>query len=382
VRAAFALRERGYQGDVTLISGEPYLPYERPPLSKGALPVQKPIRQQIDYSEARINLCLGRQIKMLDHDRSMVLAHDGTTWAYQKLLLATGARSRLLPGMEAATTLRSFDDAAAIFGRLCPGTRLAIIGGGFIGLELAAAGRGLGVQVTVIEAASRLMARAVPPEIAAIVEARHRTEGVHLRLGAQVTALHQTGVATDDGTLLEADLVVAGVGAVPNTELAQEAGLSIDNGIKVDGRFRTSVSNVFAAGDCCSVPHQGGRLRLESWRIAQEQGAHAAAAMLGEVDDFAKVPWFWSDQYDLGLQVAGLMTADAETTVRHLGDGVCIAFQHSTDGRLLCAAGVGKGNRIAKDIRLAEMLITCGASPPPAKLADASINLKTLLKAA
>ena len=382
VRAAFALRERGYEGAVTLISDEIHLPYERPPLSKGGMPIQKAIRTKGDYEDARIGLCLGMRIESLDVANNRLAAPDGSCWTYDRLLLATGARPRLLPGMEGAATLRTFDDACAIFTRLRSGTRLAVIGGGFIGLELAAAARALDAQVTVIEAAPRLMARAVPAEIAAILEERHRAEGVHLQLGAQVAAINEGVVTIADGGTVRADIVVAGTGAIPNTELAEKAGLAVENGISVDSRFRTSAPNVFAAGDCCSIPHQGGRLRLESWRVAQEQGAHAAAAMLGEVDDFTTVPWFWSDQYDLGLQVAGLSEPAARTSLRRLEDDAIIAFQYDGEGRLLCAAGVGRGNRVAKDIRLAEMLISRGAHLSADHLADPSVPLKSLLRAA
>nr|CAD6438095.1 ferredoxin reductase [Rhizobium sp. Q54] len=382
VRAAFALREHGYEGSLALLSEEMHLPYERPPLSKQCLPTHKPIRPEADYEQAGIELCLGVRIKALDLAGHRLLGRDGSSRIYDKLLLATGARARLFPGMEGAATLRTFDDACSIFERLCAGARLAIIGGGFIGLELAAAARTMDVQVTVIEAASRLMARGVPAEIAAIVEARHRAEGVDLRLGMQVAALVAGGVEIADGSTVPADIVVAGTGATPNIELAEKAGLAVGNGIRVDSRFRTSAPDVFAAGDCCSMPYRGDWLRLESWRVAQEQGAHAAAAMLGAVGEWTTVPWFWSDQYDLGLQVAGWAAAEAKTTIRHLSDDAAVAFQHDDEGRLICAAGVGRGNRVAKDIRLAEMLILREARPPADQLADPTFNLKSLLKAA
>ncbi|MCJ8521537.1 3-phenylpropionate/trans-cinnamate dioxygenase ferredoxin reductase subunit [Pseudorhizobium tarimense] len=382
VSAAFALRERGYTGSVTLISEEPHLPYERPPLSKASKPTQKLIRSQVEYKRAAIELCLGVRIEALDLSRHILVACDGSSWTYERLLLATGARARLFPGTEGAATLRTFDDACCIFQRLYPGTKLVIIGGGFIGLELAAAARAMDVRVTVIEAAPRLMARAVPAEIAAVVEQRHRAGGVDLRLGTQVTSMMAGGVSTADGSTVQADIVVAGTGAAPNTDLAERAGLALDNGIRVDNRFRTSASDVFAAGDCCSIPHQGGRLRLESWRMAQEQGIHAAASMMGEVDDFSTVPWFWSDQYDLGLQVAGVVASHGITTMRRLSEDAILAFQRDVVGRLICAAGVGPGNRVAKDIRLAEMLIARGTHLSSDQLSDPEVNLKSLLKAA
>ncbi|MBU4528080.1 MAG: FAD-dependent oxidoreductase [Hoeflea sp.] len=380
VRAAFALREAGYEGKLTLIGNEPHLPYERPPLSKSFPVEMKPIAAEQAFAEIGIKLLRGVTVAQIDPEARNVLLGDDRTLAYDKLLIATGARARLFPGMEKALTLRTVDDAKALLGAITGQTHLAIVGGGFIGLELAATARGLGAKVTVVEAADRLMARAVPVEIAAVAAERHRAEGVDLILGEQVVKANENSVELADGRVIRCDLVVAGVGAVPNTGLAEAAGAGIANGIIVDHAFRTVVPNVFAAGDCCAFPYRGRNVRLESWRAAQDHANHVARAMLGDETAYAKSPWFWSDQYELTLQVVGLLETDKPFHRRELGDGGFILFQTDENGRLAAAAGIGTGNAVAKDIRLAEMMIERGSAPDPAKLADASVNLKALLK--
>ena len=382
VRAAFELRQKGFGGGIDLFSEEPHLPYERPPLSKHAQVELKPIRQAEAYDEASINLILNKPVKGIDVQSRTVSTLNGEVFTYASLLIATGARPRLFPGMEMALTLRSLDDAQRILCRISSGTRLVIVGGGFIGLELAATAVGRGAVVTVIEAGDRLMARAVPASVAEVVQARHEHAGVRILCGVLVTDISNASVACADGSTFPADIVVAGVGATPNVELAQAAGLTVANGIVVDDRFCTSAVDVFAAGDCCAFPHEGQVLRLESWRSAQEQGAHAAACMLGDVSSYHRVPWFWSDQYDLGLQVAGLLPQGGMAVTRCVGnqDGF-IECLFDDSGRLRCVAGIGPGNSVAKDIRLLEMLIAREALLDPVVLGDASSNLKQLLKA-
>ncbi|MCR4269010.1 NAD(P)/FAD-dependent oxidoreductase [Nitratireductor sp. ZSWI3] len=379
VRAAFALREEGYRGAVTLIGAEPHLPYERPPLSKGG-PLPKVIAEEARYGEADITLRRAVRVTGIDTAARAVALSDGSILPYDKLLIATGAQARRFPGMEAAGTLRSLDDASAILGALRPGARLAVIGGGFIGLELAATARRLGAGVTVIEVAERLMARVVPAEIAAVFEARHRAEGVDLILSATVAGVDPIAVVLGDGRRIEADIVVAGVGAVPDTRLAEEAGLAVADGIVVDHRLKTQDAHIFAAGDCCRFPYRGSHVRLESWRCAQDQGAHAARAMLGAEDPFSRTPWFWSDQYDLGLQVAGLPDPARPFIRRDLGEEAFVLFQLDDAGLLSSASGVGFGNAVARHISVAEKLIERAVPVPPAQLSDAKINLKKLLK--
>ncbi|MCT8999765.1 NAD(P)/FAD-dependent oxidoreductase [Chelativorans intermedius] len=380
VRAAFALREAGHDGAILLVGEEPHLPYERPPLSKNCPVAAKPIAEEARYAQAQIELLQASRAEAIDRAAKRVHLADGRSLVYDKLLLATGARARRFPGMEAALTLRSLDDAHAILEALGPGLKLAIVGGGFIGLELAATARGRGAAVTVIEAAPRPMARIVPGEIAEAVAARHRAAGVELILGTGVTQVREDGVALSDGRTIDADMVVAGVGAAPETRLAEAAGLKVDNGILVDGRLATSDPHIFAAGDCCRFPFDGRLVRLESWRAAQDQGTHAARAMLGSQERYASPPWFWSDQYDLTLQVAGLPDPARTHVRRALGDGAFVLFELDDAGRLAAASGIGIGNAVAKDIRLAEMMIEKGLRPDPARLADPAVNLKTLLK--
>ncbi|MEQ8924145.1 MAG: FAD-dependent oxidoreductase [Marinovum algicola] len=382
VRAAFALREQGFDGTITLIGEEATLPYERPPLSKDPASAPKPIRSEAAYGDAGIDLRLGTQVSRVDTANRSVILGDGETLAYDKLLLATGARARLFPGMQGCLTLRSDGDAAAIQAALTPGARIGIIGGGFIGLELAATARRAAAEVTVIEAGSRLLGRAVPQEIAAVVSARHAAEGVRLRVGTGVAATDARRITLNDGTALDFDAVIAGVGALPETALAEAAGITVDNGIVVDGQFRTSDRHVFAAGDCCNFQWRGARVRLESWKAAQDQGAHVAAAMLGNLEPYTKVPWFWSDQYDLTLQVAGLFDMTRPVIARDTKDATRIVFQCDTEGCLSAAAGIGPGNAIAKDLRILEKLIERGAKVDPDVLADPSQNLKRHLKAA
>jgi 3-phenylpropionate/trans-cinnamate dioxygenase ferredoxin reductase subunit len=310
---------------------------------------------------------------------------------YDKLLLATGASPRKLPlaqPSQRCVYLRTFDDALAIRAHLRAGIRLAIVGGGFIGLELAASARQRGCPVTVIEALPRILMRGVPAEIAEVIHAAHVRHGARVICGKGIETIEdvdgEVRVRLADGETIAADVCVIGIGAVPNIELAQAAGLAIENGIAVDEYQCSSDPDIFAAGDCCSFPlaiYGGRRVRLEAWRNAQEQGGLAARNMLGANEAHAAVPWFWSDQYDLGLQIAGLPDEGAETIRREVGEGAFILFRLATDGRLVAASGIGPGNSVARDIRLAEMLIAKRSYPPRDKLAQPETKLKALLAA-
>ncbi len=394
-RAAFALREKGYEGEITLVGAEPHLPYERPPLSKEGLAeghAPKQVANAERYDAARIAVITEATVEAIDRAAKTVRTADGRELCYDRLLLATGASPRLFPGQSQATpqilTLRTHADAAAIRSKLAPGKVLAIVGGGFIGLEIAATARKLGAEVVLLEGLPRVLSRGVPEEIAAIVAERHRLEGVDIRCNAAIAGIEasaqKVNIALANDDVVVADLVVIGIGAVPNTALAEAADLAIDNGIAVDETLCTSDPDIFAAGDCCSFPlgHYGGRrLRLEAWRNAQDQGTLAAANLLGAAEPIVSLPWFWSDQYDLTLQIAGLAEG-AETTVRRdLGDGAFILFHLDASGRLLGASGIGKGNAVARDIRLAEMLIAAGKRPNPQALGSNETKLKALLAA-
>jgi 3-phenylpropionate/trans-cinnamate dioxygenase ferredoxin reductase subunit len=384
-RAAFTLRDEGWDGRIVLVGAEPGLPYERPPLSKTWQ--LKPSADEGTLRDAGITLLRGLEAAGLDTAARVLELADGRRIEYRSLLLATGARARPLPfGGARVHLLRTHADAVALRGRLTPGTRVGVIGGGFIGLELASSAVALGCAVTVVELGPRLMGRAVPARIAAAVARRHITAGADIRCGTGVTGLAETasGVAilVADSGAIEVDVVIAGVGAMPETSLAESAGIETGDGIVVDTRFATSAPDVFAAGDCCCYPHPlyGGRpLRLESWRAALEHGAAAARAMLGATEPYAGVPWFWSDQHDLSLQVAGVTSAAVTEVVRVRPDGVEIWFGLDADRRLVAAAAVGPGNAVARDMRLAEMLIARRAAPDPTALADPGVALKPLI---
>lgn len=384
-RAAFALRESGFAGSVTLVGTEPHLPYERPPLSKpldGAVQI-KPICGAEALEAAAIDYRQGVSASRLDTGAHSVTLSDGRTLPYDKLLLATGARPRRLtcPGAERALDFRTYPDAAAIFARAEVGKSVAIIGGGLIGMELAAVLRGKGITVSVIEMALRPLGRAVPPRFAARLHARHQDEGVTFHLGQGIAEITGDAVILSDGTAVPADIVVAAIGVQPDTALAEAAGLAVGNGILTDGYLRTSDPNIFASGDCAAVAQPGGEhIRFESWRNARAQAEVAARNMAGGREAFAAIPWFWTDQYDLGLQVAGLPHPDHQSVTRQF-DGGELEF-YLDGGRLVAAAGLGFGNSLAKEIKLSEMLIAAGINPDPAVLADVSVNLKTLLKSA
>ena len=387
-RAAMALREQGYAGAVTLIGAERHAPYERPPMSKelmlaeGEMP-PKTIATIERLTAAGVTFYASILVEAIDRTAQRVLLSNGLELPYERLLLATGASPRRLAGIDPArcVTLRTHDDAVRIRRGLLPGEPIAIIGGGFIGLELAAAARQRGAEVTVIEALPRLLSRGVPAEIAARLEARHRAAGVAFVFGVGVAAVDAAGVTLADGKRVPAQLVIVGIGAVPETGLAMGAGLAIDNGVAVDGQMRTSDPAIFAAGDCCSFPlpiYGGRRVRLESWRSAQDLGALAARNMLGAGEEISAVPWFWSDQYELTLQIAGLPDEGEMVVERRAGDNLLL-FHLRQDGRLVAASGIGVGNAVAKDIRVAELLIGRRARPDVGMLADPAVGLKGLL---
>jgi 3-phenylpropionate/trans-cinnamate dioxygenase ferredoxin reductase component len=394
-RAALALRDLGYDGPVTLVGDEPHLPYERPPLSKDAMvgdaPTIKAIASDELLAERSIRHIHTIQAVAIDRAAHTVRLSDGSVLGYDKLLLATGSTPRKLPmpGLGSRCVyLRTFADALAIRAHLKPGNRIAIVGGGFIGLELAAAARKLGADVTVIEAQPRILMRGVPAEIAGIIHQAHVAEGVDIVCGDGIAAIVDDGaevrISLTGGRDIVADLAIIGIGAVPVTALAAETGLTIENGIAVDAELRTIDPDIFAAGDCCSFPlavYGGRRVRLEAWRNAQEQGALAARNMLGAGEAQAAVPWFWSDQYGLTLQIAGLSDEGSKVVRRDLGDGAFILFHLAEDGRLVAASGIGPGNVVARDIRLAEMLIGKRAKPAPEALGSQDIKLKSLLAA-
>ena len=391
-RAAIGLRGAGFSGRVTLIGDERMRPMSglrcrRRRSSIADAPALPAIGDAKRPCKHKRRACR-RRVRHGDRPagRAVRLA-DGRSLTYDRLLLATGARARTLPlpGAEHVLTLRTYEDAQRIRDRLRASTRAIIVGGGFIGLELASSARALGCEVVVLEADSRLLRRSTPASLAASLEARHAREGVEIVKDARIERFEKSenGVVVHlADRALEADVVIAGVGAAPRTELAAAAGLTINNGIAVDAHLRTSDPDIFAVGDCASFPHPlfgDGRIRLEAWRNAFDQGAHVARTLLGVEEPFSAMPWFWSDQFDITLQIAGMPQAGETSAERDLGGGAALLFHLDAEGRLVGAGGLGPIGKIGKEIKLAERLIARRARPPAEALADAGVNLKKLL---
>lgn len=396
-RAAVSLRENGWNGTITMVGTEVHPPYERPPLSKALLtrkdePTLPSILKTGEVDDYGITLHCGSPVTKIDRPRHLVTLHNGDEFPYERLLIATGATSRKLniPGVKPDNVhyLRNFNEASALRSMLRPGSKLVVIGGGFIGLEIAASARDRGVDVTLLECAPRLLTRGVPAEIANAIATRHRSAGVELRFAVALQAIKSDGnrhrIVFSNGSEvseIDSDCIVAGIGAVPDTELAARSGLAIENGVKVNSQLLTSDPDIFAVGDCCSFPHAlygGRRIRLESWRNAQDQGILVACNMLGASENYQVVPWFWSDQYELTVQVTGLFSEGDETIGRDLGDAL-LYFHLDPCGRLVAASGFGLNSAIAKEIRLAEMLIAQSAMPDRAALASPKARLRSLL---
>lgn len=324
-KAVQALREKGFTGPLTLVGTELHLPYERPPLSKGYLAGKTPFEEAIVhpadwYADHHVDLRLGVSATAVEPTGHQVSLADGSRLAYSKLLLATGSTPRLLPipGGDApgVLTLRTREDSDAIRAGFGPGRRLVIVGGGWIGLEVAAAARDAGTEVSVIEVAELPLLGVLGPELAVVFAQLHRAHGVDLRLGATVTDIatkhgRAAGVRLGDGTLVPAAAVLVGVGAAPNLALAETAGLKLENGVLVDAALRSSDPDIYAVGDIANHDHPvlGTRVRVEHWATALNQPAAAAAAMLGEHAAYTELPYFYSDQYDLGMEYLGFAPA-------------------------------------------------------------------------
>jgi 3-phenylpropionate/trans-cinnamate dioxygenase ferredoxin reductase subunit len=392
--AAQALREYGWQGGIALIGAESHLPYERPPLSKGLLTgereaAQCQLRTLDAWQQDNIDHVVAR-VESIDPATREVLLADGRVIPYEALLLATGGHARRLAipgaGLPGVVTLRTLDDATAIAPRLVAGARVAIIGGGFIGLEVAASAKMRGCDVAVLEGAPRLLGRAVPASIAARVQALHERHGVDVRVDTAPTAIEQMpdgalAVTLVNGDLLTADTVVVGIGIDPADELARAAGLEVQRGVVVNAELETSMPGIFAAGDIAIFPSRfsGQPIRQETWHNAETQARIAAHNMLGARETYDAPPWFWSDQYDHQLQVAGEPALSEHAVTRVLPGDAEILFYFDAGGRLVGASGFGPVNSLAKEMRLARMLVERGASPAPETLADLNVKLKGLL---
>jgi len=395
---AIALRNEGWEGRILLLGEEAHLPYHRPPLSKAYLAgsVEKSslsIRPQMAYDKANVEFIGGVRVSRIDRANQRLELADGSQLAYDRLAIATGGRPRPLSVPNAAVAercanfhyLRTLDDVEQIRAQLAPGKRLAIVGGGYIGLEVAASAIAQGLQVTVLEALPRVLQRVTAAELSAYYERKHREAGVDIRTGVQVADLEVTGdtvtaVLCADGSRLAADLVVVGIGLLANTELAAEAGLQVDNGILVDEHAQTSDPHIYAAGDCTNHPNAllGRRLRLESVPNALEQSRVAAANMAGKAKTYASVPWFWSDQYELKLKMVGLAEGFERLVLR--GDPATDSFSafYLKGDKVLAADTVNR----PQDFIAAKRLVAEGIAVTAEQLADDGRPLKELLPAA
>ncbi len=395
-RAAQALREFGWGGEVLLIGSEVHLPYERPPLSKALLTGERDaascaLRPKEAYETDRITHIVEPAVSIDGAAREVHLA-GGQQIAYQALLLATGGHLRRLsiPGaaLPGVLGLRTLDDAAALAPRLTPGAKSVVVGGGFIGLEVAAAARRRGCEVVVVEGADRLMGRAVPAAIGAEVLTLHRARGVEVRLQVApreiaLLADGRLGVALDDGSELIATTVVVGIGIEPATELARAAGLRVERGIVVNAELATSQPGILAAGDVAEFPSalSGQPIRQESWHNAETQGRTAARNMLGGHESHAALPWLWSDQYEHVVQVGGEPALGSASVIRSFGTSR-IHFHLDAEGSLVGVSGFGEIPAMAREFKLARMLVERRLRPRAADLCDTGVTLKSLLRAA
>ncbi len=385
-----SLRQLEFDGRITLIGEEPWPPYQRPPLSKkflaGELPPERLLFKPAEfYEDPQIDVMLDTRIAAIDRDSNSLLLDDGEPVAYDKLVLTLGSRARQLPvagiELQGVHYLRTIADVEALRSDLVAGKRLVIVGAGYIGLEVAAVSRRLGMEVTVVEMADRVMSRVVSPEISDFYQIEHANQGVRLRLGTGVTALHGKKrirhVETNEGEQIPADCVVVGIGILPNTELAEQAGLDVDDGIVVDDRCRTSDPQVFAAGDCTRHPSSiyDRTLRLESVQNALEQARTAASNICGKESRYAEVPWFWSDQYDLKLQIAGISDGYDDVVIRGNPAEKSFSCVYLKEGHLIAVDAVNS----PRDFMQSKQLIAAKVAVEVGKLADPAVALKDLV---
>jgi 3-phenylpropionate/trans-cinnamate dioxygenase ferredoxin reductase subunit len=382
------LRSGGHAGPITLIGAEPLLPYQRPPLSKGYLLGEMgadrlTLRSAEFYAEQDIALRLGVAVTGIDPAAGTVRLGDEMI-PYDDLVFATGSVPRRLPAaiggdLAGVYTVRSVADVDAQRAEFRAGRRLVIVGGGYIGLEAAAVAASLGLYVTVLEMAPRILQRVAAPETSDYFRALHASRGVTILENTGLDRLlgkvgHVTAARLTDGRESAADFVIAGVGILPATELAEAAGLVIENGIRTDSHGRTSDAHIWAAGDCASFPWRGGRLRLESVQNAIDQAELVADNILGAGKDYVPMPWFWSDQYDCRLQIAGLNTGHDRIVTRG-PDGAAVSFWYFRGDRLLAVDAMND----PRAYMVGKRLLETGRSADPAALRDPATNLKSLL---
>ncbi|WP_119302838.1 NAD(P)/FAD-dependent oxidoreductase [Dongia deserti] len=386
------LRVLGYSDPLVMIGEEPVLPYQRPPLSKkyasGELQFERLlIRPPGWYAEQQVEVRLGASVASLDPMDRTVKLDDGSVLRYAKLALTTGSRPRLLPAelsgnLGGVFTTRTVADVDAIAPLLVPGKRLLVIGGGYIGLEAAAVAATRGLKVTIVELADRILQRVAASATADYFRALHRRHGVTILESAALDRLvgdngQVAGAALKDGRTLEADLAIVGIGIIPNDELARRAGLVVDDGIIVDGLCRTSAPEIYAAGDCARFPWRGVSTRLESVQNAIDQAEHVAAAMLGAQSDYDPVPWFWSDQYEVKLQIAGLNRGYTDCILRTgKREGSASIWYYRGDALIAVDA-----MNDALSYGIAKKLLEAGRTVPKAAVADPGTETRALLSA-
>lgn len=386
-----ALRQEGWEGKILVIGDEPHLPYQRPPLSKAFLAGEQTlegllIRKQPVYDKNEIEFKLGVRVDAINRDDKTITLNNGEQLDYDKLALCTGSRVRQvsLPGSDLTGIhyLRSIDDVEAIKAGVVPGANAVIVGGGYIGLETAASLKKQGMRVTVLEMAPRVLARVTAPELSEFYTRVHSEEGVVIKTGVAVSGFEGNGhverVACADGSGFDADLVIIGVGVVPNVELAQQAGLTVENGVVVDQYACTSDPDIVAAGDVTSHPNDlyDIRLRLESVPNATDQAKSAAASICGKRKHYRSLPWFWSDQYDLKLQIAGLSQGYDQTVIRgDIETGRSFAVFYLQRGKLIAADCINR----PQEFMISRKIISEGLAIDSQRLSDESLSPKQLL---
>ncbi|MBN8605551.1 MAG: FAD-dependent oxidoreductase [Caulobacterales bacterium] len=385
-RAAEGARAVAPEASIAIVGEETHPPYDRPPLSKEILLGKADAslcckRDAASFAADRIELILGTRVAALHLNDHKIETASGERIGYGKLIIATGSRARSLPAPAAIAdkvlTLRTIDDATRVAAHLHEGAHIVVIGAGFIGLEAASAARARGARVTVLEAADRVLGRVFPIEAAARVERLHRDAGVDLRLGAKLDEIAPDGgrvrVSVGAEKLL-ADLVVVGIGIIPNTELARAAGLAVDDGVVVSAEGATSHADVFAAGEVTRHPVRGASaMRIESWQVAELQADAAGRSAAGAPTAYDAIPYFWSDQYGVNMQMFGLIRPDGAILVRAAGESALI-FSIGADGRIAGAIGFNAG----ADMSIAKRMI---GAPAPVGLEDAATPLRKLLRA-
>jgi len=385
-RCALALREAGFEGSITLVGAEPVRPYDRPPLSKAVLKAAGEednifYRAESDYADANITLLLGRAVVSVDPLMRTIGFEDGGELRYDILVLATGSRLRTLPALPAGAPgvfyLRGRDDAQRLRHAFDTGGRIAVIGGGVIGMEAAAAGASRGLSVTVVEPEARLMARACGPTVSEWLTRRHASAGVTIRCGAPLLSAERTAngyrLALSDGSVIEAEIIIVGIGVSPETALAAEAGLDVaPGGIVVDGHGRTSDPAIFAAGEVAFHynARAGGHERQENWYHAAAHGEHVGRSIVEPGAEYAELSGFWTDQYELSLQATGRTLAECDVVRGDIADGRVIVF-HLDGGAMVGASGINA----ASELRQAKALIRSRTPVDPAKLADPHIKV-------